>query len=677
MDYTQNLPHFSNIKIDQIETDLSHILQENNQQIEKILNQTSHFNWDNLIHRLENINDSLHNYWSPINHLHSVLNSEPLRKVYHACIPKLSDYDTKLHHNEKLFQAIASIANSNEFSKLDFAQKKLIEHSVRDFKLSGIDLPPDKKEQFAKLSKELAELTTKFEDNVLDATQGWTKHILDESELSGIPAHAVQAAKQTAEKQKKEGFIFNLEAPSYIAVMKYADSAKFREEMYFAYTTRASDQGPNAGRWDNSQIMVEILNRRLELAKLLGFKNYAAYSLATKMVKEPQQVLDFLQELATASLARAKQEFKELSHFASEKYHAETLNPWDIAYYTEKLQQHRYAISQEDLRPYFPEPRVLEGLFNIVNRLFGLKIEELKNVDRWHPDVHCFAVFDQNGQIRSQFYLDLYARENKRGGAWMDDCRSHRLLDNGKSQIPIAFITCNFNAPVGDNPALFTHDDVVTLFHEFGHSLQHMLTQINYAGVSGINGVPWDAVEIASQFLENWTWEKESISFISGHYHSNEPLPDNLFNKMITAKNFQSAMQMVRQLEFALFDFKLHMQSDSFQVAQIQNTLDEVRSQVSVIPVPKFNRFQHAFSHIFAGGYAAGYYSYKWAEVMAADAFSLFKQNGIFDQATSNKFLTTFLESGGAKEPMELFIEFRGREPKIDALLEQSGIRGP
>ncbi len=671
---TTDLPKFSQINIEQIEPNLSSLLDDNLKTIDSLVHQPQPFTWQNLMRPLEDLDDRLSQSWSPISHMHAVINSAPLRKSYEACIPKLSQYSTQISHNHDLYQAIQSIADSPEFQKLDTAQKKIIDNELRDFKLAGVALSKEKKARFAELAKSLAQLTTRFENNVLDATQGWTKLVTDQAELAGLPDSDIQAAKAAAAKNQQQGWLFTLEFPSYYAVMLYADSAALREAMYTAYCTRASDQGPNAGQWDNGPVMQDILKQRLELAQLLGFKNYAERSLATKMVKDPQAVLQFLGQLVDASYATAKQEFAELGEFARSQFNVSELQPWDIAYYSEKLRQHRYAISQEELRPYFPEDKVVNGLFTIVQKLFGITIKALNNVDTWHPDVRCFAIYDQDQQLRAQFYFDLYARENKRGGAWMDECRVRRQLANGQAQIPVAYVTTNFGAPVGDEPALFKHDEVITLFHEFGHALQHMLTKIDYADVSGINGVPWDAVEIASQFLENWGWEKESIKMISGHYQTGEPLPDELIEKMHRAKNFQSAMQMMRQLEFALFDFRLHMEFDPNKEDQIQHILNEVRLQVSVVPTPDFNRFQHGFSHIFAGGYAAGYYSYKWAEVMAADAFSLFAERGIFDQATSQKFLQTFLESGGAVEPMDLFIEFRGREPSVDALLKQSGI---
>lgn len=669
-----NLPDFTAIDPKAITEQLIQLLDTNRQQIAQLLNNTSDFTWENLMLPLEELDDALSKFWSPIGHLNSVLNSEQLRTAYNACLPLLSEYATEMGHNQQLFKAVKSISQSNEFKNLDVAQKKIIENELRDFHLSGIDLPEAQQKQHGQLCKELSQLTSKFEENILDATGGWHKHITDETLLKGIPEHAQQAAMAAAKQRELDGWVFTLEIPSYLPIMMHAEDRSLREQMYTAFVTRASDQGPNAGKWDNSATLQAILIKRLELAQLLGFDNFAQYSLATKMVKKTDDVLHFLNQLNDASHQAAKNEFQALTEFARSLGHEGNLQPWDVAYFSEKLRQERYNISQEELRPYFPEYKVISGLIAIVGKLYKVHIKPLPEVKTWHKDAHCYAMLDANGEPISLFYFDLYAREHKRGGAWMDDCRVRRRTLQGDMQLPVAYVTCNFNAPINDDPALFTHDEVVTLFHEFGHSLQHMLTKIDYAEVSGINGVPWDAVEIASQFLENWAWEKESIGMITEHYQTQQPLPNELFDRMIAAKNFQSAMQMARQLEFSIFDFRLHMEFDPNKPNQIQGILDEVRQRVSVLPAPKFNRFQHAFSHIFAGGYAAGYYSYKWAEVMACDAFGRFNEEGIFAPAASEAFRSTFLEQGGAIEPMDLFIEFRGREPKIDALLTMSGI---
>ncbi len=668
------LPEFSKINIDTIEKDIGNLLEKNLASIDTLLSDSLSYSWDNLMKPLEELDDHLHQAWSPISHMNSVVNSESLRNAYNACLPKLSDYSTALSQNKALYNAIKSIQESNDFEALDKAQQQILKHEIRDFKLAGVALPEEKKQRFAQLCKELSQLTAQFSDNVLDATMGWHLHITDKHKTKGLPQHTIDAAAAVAKQHNKEGWVFTLEFPSYYAVATYADDRQLREKMYTAYSTRASDQGPTAGKWDNSPTMHDILQHRLELAQILGFNNYAEYSLATKMVTNTQDVIDFLQNLIGASHKKAQQEFKELQEFAANELGLDDLRAWDVAYASEKLRQQRYAISQEALRPYFPEDRVLAGLFSVVNKLYHVIIKPLERIDTWHSDAKCYALYDDNDELISLFYIDLYGRENKRGGAWMDDYRNRRMLANSSIQTPVAYITCNFNAPVGDQPALFSHDDVVTLFHEFGHSLQHMLTNINYADAAGINGIPWDAVEIASQILENWAWEKESIALISGHFETGAPLPDELFERMHKARNFQAAMQMVRQLEFSLFDFRLHMEFDPKQKNQVQSIISEVRNQVAVVPAPAFNRFQHSFSHIFAGGYSAGYYSYKWAEVMAADAFSLFKEKGIFDSETSQRFLHTFLQSGGAEEPMDLFIKFRGRKPDVNALLKQDGI---
>lgn len=668
------LPVFSTIKPEEIEPKLDQLLHSNRQKIDALLHQQERFNWENLMRPLEDAEDQVHAFWGPIAHLNAVVNSPALRDAYNACLPRITAHYTALSHNQELYAAIGSIGQELEYQRLNQPQRKVIDNELRDFKLSGIALPEAKKKYFSELSEKLARLNAKFEENVLDATQGWTKHITDEKALAGLPEHAIAAAKQAAAQRQQAGWIFTLEIPSYFAVITYADSRTLREEMYSAYCTRASDQGPTAKRWDNSAVMQDILKCRHELAHLLGFKNFAEYSLATKMVKTAQQAIDFLNQLVDASLPKAREEFKELSEFAKKELGIKKLAVWDVTYASEKLRQHRYALSQEALRPYFPEPQVLQGLFDVVGRLFNIRIEALKDIDVWHPDVRCFALYDAQNELRSYFYFDLYARKNKRGGAWMDDARPRRRLMNGELQLPIAFVTCNFNPPVGKDPALFSHIDVVTLLHEFGHALQHMLTKIDYADVSGISGIPWDAVEVASQFLENWAWEKESLNLLARHYKTGAPLPDELVEKMYNAKNFQSAMLMMRQLEFALFDMRLHMEFDPYQENQIQTILQKVREQVCVVPVPEFNRFQHSFAHIFAGGYAAGYYSYKWAEVMASDAFSLFEEQGIFDRNTAQHFLTYILEPGGSEDPAKLFKAFRGREPNVDALLKHSGI---
>lgn len=669
-----SLPPFSQIKPEQVQPAVMQAIADCKQKISDVLALRDPHTWDSLIAPLEEVNDRLSRIWSPVSHLNSVLNSEALREAHDACLPLLSEFQTYVGQHEGLYQAYLALSESDDFPLLSGAQRKEIQNTLRDFRLSGIGLPAEAQQRYGEIQARLSELASRFSNNVLDATQGWHKLVADEAELAGLPDSVRAAARQMAELKGKEGWLFTLDIPSYLPVMMYADNRELRAEMYEAFTTRASDQGPNAGKWDNSAIMSELLTLRRELAQLLGFANYAELSLATKMADKTEQVVSFLTDLAAKSLPQGKAELEEIRAFAAEQHGQSELAAWDLAYYAEKLKQHKFSISDEQLRPYFPASKVVKGLFEVVKRVFGMKVRERLGIDTWHPDVRFYDIFDADDELRGSFYLDLYAREHKQGGAWMDVCLGRRYRQDGSLQKPVAYLTCNFNGPVDGKPALFTHNEVVTLFHEFGHGIHHMLTRIDVAGVAGINGVAWDAVELPSQFLENWCWESEALAFISGHYETGEPLPADLLEKMLTARNFQAAMQMLRQLEFALFDFRLHQEFDPANPAQLLALLDEVRSQVAVMTPPAFNRFQHSFSHIFAGGYAAGYYSYKWAEVLSADAFSRFEEEGIFNPATGQSFLKNILEKGGSKEPMELFRAFRGREPKVDALLRHSGI---
>lgn len=669
-----SLPPFSQIQPEQVQAAVTQAIADCKQKITDVLAQRDSHTWDSLIAPLEEVNDRLARVWSPVSHLNSVLNSEALRAAHDACLPLLSELQTYVGQHEGLYQAYLSLFESDDFPRLDGAQRKEIQNTLRDFRLSGIGLPAEAQQRYGEIQARLSELASRFSNNVLDATQGWTKLVSDEAELAGLPQSVLAAARQLAEQKGQQGWLFTLDIPSYLPVMMYADNRELRAELYEAFTTRASDQGPNAGKWDNSAIMTELLTLRCELAQLLGFGNYAELSLATKMAEKTEQVVGFLTDLAAKSLPQGKAELEEIRTFAAEHHGQRELAAWDLPYYAEKLKQHKFSISDEQLRPYFPANKVVKGLFEVVKRVFGIKVRERLGIDTWHPDVRFYDIFDAEDELRGSFYLDLYAREHKQGGAWMDVCLGRRYRQDGSLQKPVAYLTCNFNGPVDGKPALFTHDEVVTLFHEFGHGIHHMLTQIDVAGVAGINGVAWDAVELPSQFLENWCWESEALAFISGHHETGEPLPADLLEKMLTARNFQAAMQMLRQLEFALFDFRLHQEFDPANPDQIPTLLAEVRSQVAVMTPPAFNRFQHSFSHIFAGGYAAGYYSYKWAEVLSADAFSRFEEEGIFNPATGQSFLKNILEKGGSKEPMELFRAFRGREPQVDALLRHSGI---
>lgn len=669
------LPQFSAIKPEHVKPAVEKAIADCKQCIEQVLTNNDTYTWQNLVMPIDEVDDVLGKLWSPVSHLNSVLSSDELREAYESCLPLLSEYGTFVGQHQGLYEAYKQLAESEHYQTLDTAQKKVIDNALRDFTLSGIALAPEKQTRYGEIVAKLSELGSNFNNNLLDATQAFTVNITDEAKLAGLPDSAKAAAAQLAQAKALDGWLFTLDFPSYLPVMMYCDNRELREKMYRAFVTRASELGPNAGEFDNSQVMNDILALRHELAQLLDFAHYADKSLATKMADSSEQVIGFLQDLAAKSKPQGAQELAELHEFAKEKHQVEALAAWDLPYYSEKLKQERYAISDEELRPYFPEQTVVAGLFEVVNRLFGLTIKQREGVDVWHQDVKFYDVYDESQQLRGSFYLDLYAREKKRGGAWMDDCVGRRALANDTVQLPVAYLTCNFNGPVGDKPALFTHDEVVTLFHEFGHGIHHMLTQINASSVAGINGVAWDAVELPSQFLENWCWQPEALSFISGHFETGEPLPQSMLDKMLAAKNFQSAMQMLRQLEFGLFDFTMHAQFSPEKAEHIQTVLNDVRAQYAVVKAPEFNRFQHSFGHIFGGGYAAGYYSYKWAEVLSSDAFARFEEEGVFNQATGRSFLVNILEKGGSQEPSELFKAFRGREPEIDALLRHSGIQ--
>jgi len=667
------LPDFENIKPEHVKPAVEQCINDARQTIDDVLAR-GEFSWNGLIEPLTDADEKLEHVWAPVSHLNSVVSTPELREAHDSCLPLLSDYATYVGQHKGLFDAYETLRNSDEFAELTEAQQKLINDTLRDFRLSGVDLPADKKKRYAEISSRLSDLSSKFSNNLLDATHAWTCLITDESRLAGLPDSIKEAAKETAADQEKEGWLFTLDIPSYLPVMLYAEDRELRKDMYQAFVTRASETGPNGGKFDNSAVMDETLALRHEMAKLLGFNDYAEMSLATKMAESPEQVLGFVKDLADKSMPQAKEEYAEVEAFAKEQG-VEKMEAWDVPYFSEQLKQQRYSISDELLRPYFPEQQVLNGLFEVVKRLFGMTVSEQKDVKTWHENVRFFRIHDADGHLRGSFYLDLYARQGKRGGAWMADFVGRRVHADGEVQNPVAFLTCNFSKPVGGKPALFTHDEVLTLFHEFGHGLHHMLTQVDTAGLSGINGVEWDAVELPSQFLENWCWEPEALALISGHYETGEPLPQELLDKMLAARNYQSAMQMMRQLEFSLFDMRIHHEFDESKGARISEILSEVREQTSVRIPPEYNRFQHSFGHIFAGGYAAGYYSYKWAEVLSSDAFARFEEEGIFSAATGRDFLQVILERGGSRKAADLFQEFRGREPSAEPLLRHSGIK--
>ena len=667
------LPPFSQIHPQHVEPAISQLIDRNQKAIDDLLAVNTNYNWDNLLAGIEELEDDLAKAWSPVGHLNGVMNTDELRDAYNACLPLLSAHGTWMGQHEKLCAAYRQIADSDDFDRLELGKQTAIQHALRDFRLAGVSLSAQDKQKYGEIKNRLSKLSSSFSDNVLDATNAWSK-ILTKDELAGIPETALASARQRAEQAGEEGYLINLEFPSFQPVLTYADDRDLRKEVYTAFSTRASQEGPNAGQWDNTAIIEEILTLRQELATLLGFENFAEVSLATKMAKEPAQVIEFLEQLAARSHHQAQKEWQDLCAYASEKFGTQNLNAWDVGYYSEKMRQSLFDISQEDIRPYLPADLALQGLFQVVRRLYGVEVQAISDFDRYHPDLQLFEL-SRDGVPIAQFYLDMYARPHKRGGAWMDDCRIRRYSE-GTLQIPVAYLVCNFTPPVGDRPALLTDQELLTLFHEFGHGLHHMLTTQSVAAVSGINGVAWDAVELPSQFMENWCWEKEALAFISGHFETGEPLPEELLEKMLAAKNFQSAMQMARQLEYSLFDFRLHMEWGKPGSSSVQELADQVRKQVAVVTAPPWNRFQNSFAHIFGGGYAAGYYSYKWAEVLSADAFSKFEEEGIFNRETGTAFLENVLEMGGAREAMDSFTAFRGQEPNIEPLLRHSGIAG-
>lgn len=668
------LPVFSKVDPKNVEKDITAILDQNRAQLQDILKDKDNISWDTLMLPLEEMNDKLHRYWSPISHLNAVAQTEELRDAYNKSQELITAYYTEMSQNFDLFRAVLSILESMEFSSLSPAQQKIITNDIRDFKLSGVDLPETEKNRLTAVSMELSKLGNKFSDNLLDATNAWTIHITDETRIDGLPEQARQLAIENAKQRNLDGYVFTLEYPSYSTAIRYLKDRELRKTIYEAYATRASEVGPDAGKWDNTKVMEDIMRYRTELARMVGFKNFAEYSLATKMAGATEEVIDFLHDLVSHSKTFAQQDIAEVAAIASELDEITQLEAWDVHYYSHILQLRKFNFSQEDFRPYFPADKVMQGMFTIVNKLYGITIKEEKNIDTWNPQVQFFSVHDADGNFRAGFYTDLFARPNKRGGAWMDECLV-RFVNKDKTQFPVAYLTCNFMRPVDGKPALLTHEDVLTLFHEFGHCLHHMLTKVDLPSVAGINGVPWDAVEYPSQFMENFCWERQALDLFAGHYETGAPFPEDLYRKMLAAKHFQSGMQMIRQLEFSLFDFELHMAyNPDDQNPQVASILDKVRGEVSVLRSPAFNRFQHSFSHIFGGGYAAGYYSYKWAEVLSADTYSAFEENGLFDKATGMSFLNNVLEVGGVQEPMESFVAFRGRKPSIDALLKHSGL---
>jgi len=668
-----DLPRFSDIRPEHVKPAIEQVLADNRAAIAELTTDPVPATWQGLVAPLERLEDRLEKVWSPVSHLNAVMNSEALREAYNACLPLLSAYSTEMGQNTDLYAAFRQLRDGDEYPRLDQAQRQSVDNALRDFELAGVALEASAKQRYAAIAARLAELASKFQENLLDATDAWHRDTTDPDEVAGIPESALGVMRQNAEAAGADGWRISLDMPVVQAVLAHAHNPALRREVYEAFTTRASDAGPHGGRWDNHPIMSEILDLRQEQAELLGYPNYAELSLAPKMADSARQVVDFLEDLATRAKPAAEREYAELTAFASERDGIESLPAWDVGYYSERLRETRHRLSPEDLRPWFQADRVMAGLFDVVERLFSIHITPRDDVDTWHDEVRFYEIHDANGELRGQFYTDLYARSHKRGGAWMATARG-RMNHEGEVQTPVAFLTCNFTPPVGGQPALITHGEVETLFHEFGHGLHHMLTRVDAASVAGISGVAWDAVELPSQFLENWCWEREALDLFARHYQTDEPIPESLFERMTAARHFQAAMQMVRQLEFSLFDLRLHVEHDRTAGERIFPLLDEVRDQVAVVRPPAFNRFPNSFAHIFAGGYAAGYYSYKWAEVLSADAFARFTEEGIFNPVTGRAFLEHILEKGGSEDAAKLFRDFRGREPSIEPLLKASGL---
>ena len=669
-----SFPDFDSISAEHVVPAIEAVLKANRSELASIKVGAEGADLVQAFHALERLSARLNDAWAPIAHLNAVMSHDALRTAYNTCLPLLSAYETELGQDRDLLEIYEAIAAQQTALQLSRAECKAVANALRDFRLSGVALSDDDRKRYGELKQRLSEQTSLFSEHILDATDAWEKVIKDEAELDGLPETAIALARQAAEAKGYGGYLLDLSSPSYSSVMTHATDRGLRRAVYEAYTTRASELGPQAGQFDNTALIQTILEDRLALAKLLGFGQFSELSLATKMAETPAAVMTFLTDLSNHSKVVAEQDFDEIACFGSEALGLPSIQPWDVAYCADRLKRHRFDLSDEDLRPYFPAQKVIDGLFEIVQRIFGVEVTPVTDMSVWHPDVTTYLIH-REGVPLARFYFDLYARAKKRGGAWMADCRCRRQDPAHGLTLPVAFLTCNFPPRVNDQPALLRHDDVVTLFHEFGHGLHHMLTQVDCASVSGINGVAWDAVELPSQFLENWCWDPEALNLISGQVETGEPLPLALLDKMQQARNFCSGMQMVRQLEFALFDFRLHNEFDG-NPATLQAILDQVRAAVSVIPISETNRFQNGFSHIFGDvmGYAAGYYSYKWAEVLSADAFSKFKEDGIFNRQAGERFLTTVLEQGGARDALELFVDFRGRAPTVTALLQQEGI---
>jgi len=662
---TSSLPRFGEIQPEHVLPAIQKILADNRAQLDELLGSDTRPDIDALVAPIEHMDHELGRVWSPVSHLQSVLGSTDWREAYKQALPLLTEYGTELSQNVELQRAYAEVGQSLP-DNASAEARSAVEHALRDFHLAGVDLEKSAKDRFKAIMQELAEAQATFEHNVVDASDAWSLNITDPDNLRGLPDMVVARAADDAKKDSLDGWLLSLDYPTYDAVLKHADSSDLREAMYRGWVTRGSDLGKDP-KWDNSEIIERILALRHEAANLVGFANYAEYSLATKMADTPSQVIDFLRDLSAHSRAAAEQELAELTEFAGAHIEA-----WDISYWLEKFKQDKYSVSNEELRAYFPAATVEKGLFELASQLYGVELEQSEGVAAWHGDVRYYNV-RQDGEVLGGFYTDLFARNGKRTGAWIDECVTRQQL-NGFSAKPVGYLVCNFQPPDDQGISLLTHDDVVTLFHEFGHMLHHLLTQVGFPSVSGINGVPWDAVELPSQFMENFAWNYEVLTRCSSHYQFNKPLPRELFDKLDRSRHTGAALAMLRQLDLGLFDFRMHTEYDPESPVPVLETLADIRDEVALIKHPDINRLPHAFSHIFAGGYAAGYYSYKWAEVLAADAFAAFEEAGVFDAATATRFRKEILEVGGSCDIMHAYIAFRGREQTIDALLRQTGI---
>lgn len=667
--HLSGLPKFNEVKAEHVSPAVDYLLNEARAVVETLVKSNDAVTWDGFVARLEDTEEKLSRAWSQVGHMNAVVNSPELREAYNDNLSKLTDFYADLGQDERLYAKFRALRASHAFDALTQAQKKIIENELRDFRLGGAELPVEQKARFKAIQEELSKLSSKFEENVMDTTNEFALYIEDGSTLKGIPEDVLQTALEAAAADEKSGWKFTLHFPSYLPVLQYAENRELRETLYRSYATRASELGKP--EWDNTPIIAQILKLRLEAAQLLGFENYAELSVATKMAESAQHVEDFLQDLAVRAKPYALKDKAELEAYA-QKLGITDMQAWDVAYVSEKLREEKYAFSDLEVKQYFPESKVLAGLFKVVETIFGVHVKQ-SEAPLWHESASFYDIKDHNGRLIGQFYLDLYARNNKRGGAWMDEAITRRKVA-GQLTTPVAFLTCNFSAPVGNKPALFTHDEVLTMFHEFGHGLHHMLTEVDYYSVSGIKGVEWDAVELPSQFMENFCWEWDVLRHMTAHVDTGEQLPRALFDKMVAAKNFQAGMQTIRQIEFSLFDIRLHSVFDPHGTATALDLIESVRDEVAVVRPPKWNRFPQNFTHVFSGGYAAGYYSYKWAEVLSADAYSMFEEDGVLSREAGQRYWQEILAQGGSRSALESFTAFRGREPNIDALLRHNGM---